>query len=83
MVDRKEKQLFEYYYQKFSERKFDEKDLYGFLVLVGQEAEDIKAVHGLSHFIVHREKCSGYVKEYLDECKEIINNLGKEKTAGK
>lgn len=79
MVDKKEEQLFEYYYKKFSERSFDEKDLYSFLILVREDARDIKVIKELGDFIVQREKCTGYVKEYLEECKQIINNLAKVK----
>ena len=78
-MDKKEKQLVDYYYNKFSERSFDEKDLYGFLMVVRELPNDIKVINELTDFIVHREKSTGYVKDYLEECKDIINNLGKEK----
>ncbi len=76
-LDRKKSQLFNYYYHKFEARDFDEKDFYSFLVLVGEEAQEIEAVQALAHFIVHRENSIGYVEEYLDMCKEIITNLEK------
>lgn len=69
----------DYYYQKFSQRIFDEKDLFSFLMLVRENASDNKVIKELGDFIVHREKSTGYVKEYLDDCKQIINDLGKNK----
>jgi len=82
-VDKKEIQLVNYYYNKFSERTFDEKDLYSFLRVVQEEASNNKVIKELTDFIVHREKVTGYTKDYLEECKEIINNLGKEKVRRK
>lgn len=82
-MDRKEKQLVEYYYKKFSVRSFDEKDVFSFLMTVREHASEIKVIKELAGFIVHREKSTGYVKDYLDECKDIINNLEKEKNRRK
>ncbi len=82
-MDKKEQQLVEYYYNKFAERSFDEKDLYSFLLLVREDAHDNKVIKELGDFIVHREKNTGYVKEYLEECKHIIINLEKEKNSRK
>lgn len=78
-MDKKEKQLFEYYYHKFSERNFDEKDLFSFLLFVQDKANDNKVIHELSHLLIHRDKMTGYVKSYFDNCTEIIRNLEKEK----
>ena len=83
IMDKKEKQLVDYYYNKFSERSFDEKDLYSFLVVIRTHAQDNKVINEITDFIVHREKSTGYAKDYLEECKEIINNLGKEKVRRK
>ena len=82
-MDKKEEQLFEYYYKKFSERNFDEKDLYSFLNLVREDAQDNKVIKELGNFIVQRENSTGYVKEYLEECKQIITNLGRDKNRRK
>ncbi|MDS9471573.1 hypothetical protein E2C16_03600 [Sporosarcina pasteurii] len=82
-MDKKEKQLVDYYYGKFSERSFDEKDLYGFLMVVREHSRDQQVIRDLTDFIVHRENSTGYAKAYLDECKEIINNLGKTKVRRK
>lgn len=75
-MDKKEQQLFAYYYQKFSERDFDEKDLYSFLMLVREDAEGIESIKELGNFIANREKSKGYVSDYLEDCKQVINNLG-------
>ncbi|AOV07352.1 hypothetical protein [Sporosarcina ureilytica] len=82
-MDKKEKQLVDYYYGKFSERSFDEKDLYSFLMVVREHSRDHEVIRELTDFIVHRENSMGYAKAYIDECKEIINNLGKTKVRRK
>lgn len=82
-MDRKERQLISHYYEKFTIGNFDEKDFYAFLMLVKEHAENNKILTDLTDFIVHREKSTGYAKEYLDECKEIIQNLGKTKVRRK
>lgn len=83
MMDKKERQLVDYYYNKFSNRSFDEKDLYSFLMVIRAHTSDNKVIHELTDFIDHREKNTGFAKEYLDACKDIINNLGKEKVRRK
>ena len=75
-MDKKEKQLFAYYYSKFAERRFDEKDFYAFMMLVNEESQGIDSVKKLSDFMAEREKSMGYVSEYFEECKHIINNVG-------
>lgn len=46
-MDKKEKQLVDYYYGKFSERSFDEKDLYGFLMVVREHSRDQQVIRDL------------------------------------
>ncbi|AMQ07749.1 hypothetical protein MKY15_04390 [Sporosarcina sp. FSL K6-1540] len=75
-MDKKEQQLFAHYYNKFVERSFDEKDFYSFMMLVRDDAHGIDSVNGLADFIALREKSSGYVGEYLGDCKQVIANLG-------
>lgn len=82
-MDNKEKQIINYYYQKFNNRSFDEKDLYSFLMVIRRHVEDNEVVRELTDFIVHREKSTGFAKEYLDECQDIINNIGKTKVRRK
>ncbi|WP_252503989.1 hypothetical protein [Sporosarcina sp. Marseille-Q4943] len=78
-MDKKEHQLFDYYYSKFAERNFDEKDVMSFLLFVKEKAQDSKVIKELGDFIVQRENYSGYVKAFFDDCQDIINNLGKGK----
>lgn len=82
-MDKKEQQLVNYYYNEFTARNFDEKDLYAFFMVVHKHAKDHKELHDLIDFLVHRDKCTGSVKEYFAECQEIINNLGKAKVRRK
>lgn len=76
-MDKKERQLFDYYYTKFADRSFDEKDVLSFLLFIRVDAQDNKVMKELGDFIVHRENCTGFVKEFFKECKQIIDNLGK------
>jgi hypothetical protein len=79
MLDKKEQQLFEYFYKKFSARSFDEKDLFSFLMLVREDAQDNKVIKELGDFIVHRERSNGYVKEYFEDSTQIIKKLETER----
>lgn len=80
ILDKKQQQLITYYYTKFTERTFDEKDLYSFLMVVRKDAHDNKVIQELGDFLLHRENNTGYVKDYLEKCKEVITNLEKTKT---
>lgn len=73
----KKQQLVEYYYKQFSSRSFDEKDFLSFLLLIREDANNHKVVKDIADFIVQRENCTGYVKDYLDNCQLIITNLEK------
>ena len=75
-MDKKERQLFDYYYNKFTERSFDEKDVLSFLLFVREDAHDNKVMKELGDFIAQRESYTGYVKAFFEDCQEIINNLG-------
>ncbi|MCM3639301.1 hypothetical protein M3152_16495 [Sporosarcina luteola] len=76
-MDKKERQLVDYYYTKFADRSFDEKDVLSFLLFIREDVQDNKVMKELGDFIVQRENCTGYVKEFFEECKQIIENLGK------
>lgn len=78
-MDKKEQQLINYYYEKFAAKSFDEKDLLSFLLLVKKYVKNNEVIENLTDFIIHRERTTGYAKTYLDDCKTIINNLGKTK----
>lgn len=82
-MDKKQQQLITYYYNNFTARTFDEKDLYCFLMIVKKDAHDNKVIQELCDFLLHRENNTGYVKEYLEECKKIITNLEKVKNKKK
>lgn len=82
-MDKKELQLVNYYYEKLSNCDFDEKDLYSFLRLIENNVTNNQTIENLIDFMVHRENSDGYAKDYLNECKEIINNLGKTKVRRK
>lgn len=82
-MDKKELQLMNYYYNRFSERSFDEKDVYSFLMLIQNRVTNNETIENLVDFIIHRENSKGYANEYLNECKEIINNIGKTKVRKK
>ncbi|WP_262177411.1 hypothetical protein [Saccharococcus sp. Marseille-Q5394] len=76
-MDKKERQLVDYYYTKFADRSFDEKDVFSFLLFIREDVQDNKVMKELGDFIVQRENCTGFVKEFFEECKQIIENLGK------
>ncbi|MFC5602528.1 hypothetical protein [Sporosarcina koreensis] len=78
-MDKKERQLFDTYYNKFANRNFDEKDVLSFLLFIRKEAHDNKVMKELGDFLVQRENCTGHVKAFFEECKQIIDNLGKGK----
>lgn len=78
-MDKKEQQLFDYYYNKFVERNFDEKDVLSFLLFVKEDVQDNKVMKELGDFIIQRENCTGYVKAFFENCKQVIDNLGKGK----
>ncbi len=82
-MDNKERQLITTYYEKFSTNAFDEKDVYGFFMLTKKYTDDIEVIKALVQFIENRENSTGYVKDYLETCKEIINGLGTEKVRRK
>ncbi|MCM3745405.1 hypothetical protein M3193_14860 [Sporosarcina luteola] len=76
-MDKKKRQLLDYYYTTFTERSFDENDVLSFLLFIREDVQDNKVLKELGDFIVHRENCTGFVKEFFEGCKQIIDNLGK------
>lgn len=79
-MDKKERQLFDFYYKNFEDRNFDEKDFLSFLLFVRENAQDNKVVKELGDFVVQRGNNTGHVRSFFEECRQIINNLGKGKT---
>ncbi|WP_342504760.1 hypothetical protein [Sporosarcina sp. FSL K6-2383] len=82
-MDKKQQQLMAYYYTKFTEQTFDEKDLYSFLMIVRNDVHDNNVIQEISNFLLQRENNTGYVKDYLEECKQIITHLEKTKNRKK
>ncbi len=83
ILDKKQQQQMTYYYNKFTDRTFDEKDLFSFLMTVKNDVHDNKVMEELSDFLLQRENNTGYVKDYLEECKQIITHLEKSKNRKK
>lgn len=79
-MDRKAKQLLNYYNQRLIQNNFDEKDIYGLLILIRGLSKSNSPVRELGDFIAHREKDRGYIKKYLLETKNKLDNLGKKNT---
>ncbi|MCM3729724.1 hypothetical protein M3226_29590 [Neobacillus cucumis] len=80
-MDMKERLLLQYYYEKLVGSTFDEKDLYGFLLLIRNHSKGIRSIQELSDFVMQRDQYQGYVKQYLFEMKKKFESLGKTKTA--
>lgn len=82
-MDKKAQQLLHYYYKKFTTRSFDEKDVHSFLLFMQTQVENNETMKNLIDFLIHRENSTGYAHDYLNMCKDIINNLGKTKVRQK
>jgi hypothetical protein len=80
-MDKKEQSLLHYYYDKLVGNTFDEKDLYGFLLVIRNQSKEIGSIQELSDFVMLRDQHQGYVKQYLFETKKKFESLGKTKSA--
>lgn len=80
-MDTKEQSLLNYYYEKLVNQKFDEKDVYAFLLLIRNRSKGIRCFQELADLAMHREHYTGYIKDYLFETKRKFENLGKTKAA--
>ncbi|MEH7117285.1 hypothetical protein V7128_07665 [Neobacillus vireti] len=80
-MDKKEKSLLNYYYQRLVEANFDEKDLYGFLLGIRNHSNGIRSLQELADFVMLRDQHQGYVKQYIFETKKKFESLGKTKSA--
>lgn len=78
-MDKKEQSLLHYYYEKLVGNTFDEKDLYGFLLVIRNQSKEIRSIQELSDFVMLRDQHQGYVKQYLFETKKKFESLGKTK----
>lgn len=82
-MDKKERQLIDYYYEKFANQHFDEKDLYAFLKVVEPYLEKHQEIRELSQMIFERHHHDGHVQSYLQNCEEIIEQISKTKVRKK
>ncbi|WP_342042116.1 hypothetical protein [Bacillus sp. OTU2372] len=80
-MDKKEQSLLHYYYEKLVGNTFDEKDLYGFLLVIRNQSKEFGSIQELSDFVMLRDQHQGYVKQYLFETKKKFESLGKTKSA--
>jgi hypothetical protein len=80
-MDRKEWSLINYYYEKFLDNRFDEKDIYGFLTLISNRSNGNSCLHELADFIMSRGANNGGVSDYLLETRNKFANLAKMNTA--
>ncbi|MEH7418183.1 hypothetical protein V7266_23220 [Neobacillus drentensis] len=80
-MDKKEQSLLHFYYEKLVGNTFDEKDLYGFLLVIRNQSKEIRSIQELADFVLQRDQHQGYVKQYLLETKKKFESLGKTKSA--
>ncbi|MDQ1147798.1 hypothetical protein QE429_004625 [Bacillus sp. SORGH_AS 510] len=80
-MDMKEQSLLNYYYKKLSEGTFDEKDLYGFLLLIRNQGKDIRWINEVTEFVLNRGQHNGLIMEYLLETRKKFEGLGRTKSA--
>lgn len=80
-MDRKERSLITYYYDKFIDNRFDEKDVYGFLTLISNRSNGDICLQGLAEFVTSRGTKHGVIAEYFREMTNKFANLGKTNTA--
>ncbi|WP_160726116.1 hypothetical protein [Bacillus sp. USDA818B3_A] len=80
-MDKKEQSLLHYYYEKLTGNTFDEKDLYGFLLLIRNQSKEIRSIQSLTDFVFTRDMHQGEVKQYLLDTRKKFESLGKTKSA--
>jgi hypothetical protein len=80
-MDRKEKSLIYYYYEKLLNNSFDGKDVYAFFMLIRNRSNGNKCINELTDFMVGRDKYQGFIKDYLLETSHKFDALGKGNTA--
>lgn len=79
-MDTKEQALLNYYYEKFMNNTFDEKDVYAFLLLIGNRSKEIRCINEITDFVMDRKQHKGYFKEWLFETRKKFESLGRTKT---
>ncbi|MBT2734428.1 hypothetical protein [Bacillus sp. ISL-7] len=80
-MDRKERTLINYYYEKLLDNRLDEKDAYAFLILLSNKSNGNSCLQELAGFVVSRGTKPGVVTEYLCETRKKFANLAKMNTA--
>ncbi|MEH7378525.1 hypothetical protein [Neobacillus drentensis] len=80
-MDRKERTLINYYYEKLLDNRLDEKDVYAFLILISNNSNGNSCLQELAGFVVSRGMRPGVVTEYLCETRNKFANLAKMNTA--
>ena len=80
-MDRKERTLINYYYEKLLDNRLDEKDVYAFLILLSNKSNGNSCLQELAGFVVSRGTKPGIVTEYLLETRNKFANLAKMNTA--
>jgi hypothetical protein len=80
-MDRKERTLINYYYEKLLDNRLDEKDAYAFLILLSNKSNGNSCLQELAGFVVSRGTKPGVVTEYLCETRNKFANLAKMNTA--
>ncbi|WOV82889.1 hypothetical protein PGH26_08010 [Sporosarcina jeotgali] len=74
-MDIKHQQLNAYYYKRFTQRNFDEKDVLGFLTAAGSDPQ-FEVLYALKELVTSRDTAASSVKPYFDRAQEIISRLG-------
>lgn len=80
-MDTKKQSLMNYYYEKFINNTFDEKDVSAFLLLIRYPSKEIRCINELADFVAHRDQHNGYIKDYLFETRKKFESIGKTKSA--
>ncbi|PGY11872.1 hypothetical protein [Bacillus sp. AFS031507] len=76
-MDRKERTLINYYYEKLLDNRLDEKDVYAFLILISNNSNGNSCLQELAGFVVSRGTKPGVITEYLCETRNKFANLAK------
>ncbi|MGG0644463.1 hypothetical protein ABE021_11035 [Sporosarcina gallistercoris] len=74
-MDIKHKQLNAYYYNRFAQRNFDEKDVLGFLSAAGAHPQ-FEVLFALTELVTTRNTNADSVKAYFNRAHDVISRLG-------
>ncbi|MCM3758156.1 hypothetical protein M3197_11845 [Sporosarcina aquimarina] len=74
-MDIKYQQLNAYYFERFTQRNFDEKDVLGFLTLAGNNPR-FDVLYALKELVTTRDTDANSVKSYFDHAHDVIRRLG-------